>query len=167
MSMQPSFDPPLAGVRVLDIATFIAAPYCASILSEFGAEVIKVEQPGTGDPFRGFGTASKRADSTLCWLSEARNRRSITLNLREPEGQDTPQQENDFPINRFVRLFEADGTAQHHADCTDQRCNKDRYNLEGRQDHNPDNDPQGDQCPVSTHMEIGQLVGDNKILRFQ
>ena len=86
MSVKPSFDPPLAGVRVLDIATFIAAPFCASILSEFGADVIKVEQPATGDPFRGFGTASKRNDSTLCWLSEARNRRSITLNLREPEG---------------------------------------------------------------------------------
>ena len=78
--------PPLAGIRVLDIATFIAAPYCASVLSEFGAEVIKVEQPDTGDPFRRFGTATRRADSTLCWLSEARNRRSITLNLRAAEG---------------------------------------------------------------------------------
>ncbi|TVR99876.1 MAG: CoA transferase [Rhodospirillales bacterium] len=77
---------PLAGIRVLDIATFIAAPFSATILSEFGAEVIKVEQPQGGDPFRRFGTATERDDSSLAWLSEARNRRSITLDLRSPEG---------------------------------------------------------------------------------
>ena len=77
---------PLSGVRVLDVATFIAAPYCTAILGEFGAEVIKVEQPGSGDPFRRFGTPTGRADSTLAWLSEGRNKRSVTLNLRHPEG---------------------------------------------------------------------------------
>jgi crotonobetainyl-CoA:carnitine CoA-transferase CaiB-like acyl-CoA transferase len=53
---------PLSGVRILDVATFVAAPYGATILSEFGAEVIKVEEPGKGDPFRRFGTATERAD---------------------------------------------------------------------------------------------------------
>jgi len=77
---------PLAGVRVLDAATFIAAPYCAAVLAEFGAEVIKVEQPGSGDPMRRFGTPTERADSSLAWLTEARNKTSITLNLRVPEG---------------------------------------------------------------------------------
>lgn len=77
---------PLAGVRVLDCATFIAAPTCATILGEFGAEVIKVEQPGVGDPLRRFGTPSPRGDSTYCWLSEARNRTSITLDLAQPDG---------------------------------------------------------------------------------
>ncbi|MBK8907941.1 MAG: CoA transferase [Rhodospirillales bacterium] len=77
---------PLAGLRVLDAASFIAAPFCASILGEFGAEVIKVEQPGVGDPFRRFGTSTERDDSSLAWLSEGRNRKSITLNLRVPEG---------------------------------------------------------------------------------
>ncbi len=81
-------DLPLSGVRVLDVATFIAAPYCTAILGEFGAEVIKVEQPGSGDPFRRFGTPTGRADSTLAWLSEGRNKRSVTLNLRHPEGAD-------------------------------------------------------------------------------
>ncbi|WP_404380378.1 CaiB/BaiF CoA transferase family protein [Caenispirillum salinarum] len=76
---------PLEGVRVLDCATFIAAPYTAAILAEFGAEVIKVEQPGAGDPFRRFGTMTERGDS-LAWLSEARNKRSVTLNLRDPKG---------------------------------------------------------------------------------
>jgi crotonobetainyl-CoA:carnitine CoA-transferase CaiB-like acyl-CoA transferase len=77
---------PLAGVRVLDIATFVAAPYCATILSEFGAEVIKVEEPRMGDPFRRSGTPTERADSTLAWLSEARNKTSITLDLRSTDG---------------------------------------------------------------------------------
>lgn len=77
---------PLSGVRVLDIATFIAAPYCATVLGEFGAEVIKIEQPGTGDPFRKFGTPSDRPGSSLAWLSEARSKKSITLDLRKPEG---------------------------------------------------------------------------------
>jgi crotonobetainyl-CoA:carnitine CoA-transferase CaiB-like acyl-CoA transferase len=82
----PGNKPPLAGIRVLDAATFVAAPYCAAILGEFGAEVIKVEQPWTGDPFRRFGTPTEREDSTLAWLSEARNKKSITLDLRVPEG---------------------------------------------------------------------------------
>ncbi len=76
----------LAGLRVLDLASFLAAPYCASMLAEFGAEVIKIEQPGAGDPFRTFGTPSRRADSTLAFLSEARNKRSITLDLRQDAG---------------------------------------------------------------------------------
>ncbi len=77
---------PMTGVRVLDIATFIAAPMAAAILGEFGADVIKIEQPGGGDPWRRYGTKSKRADSTLAWLTEARNKRSLTLNLKAPEG---------------------------------------------------------------------------------
>lgn len=77
---------PLEGIRVLDIATYIAAPYCATIMAEFGAEVIKVEMPGVGDPCRRLGTVSDAGD-TLIWLSEARNKKSVTLNLKDPEGQ--------------------------------------------------------------------------------
>ncbi|MEQ8665366.1 MAG: CoA transferase [Rhodospirillales bacterium] len=77
---------PLAGLRVLDVATFIAAPFAASILGEFGAEVIKIETPAGGDSFRKFGTPTEREDSSLMWLSEARNKRSVTLNLKTPEG---------------------------------------------------------------------------------
>ena len=81
-------DLPLTGVRVLDAATFIAAPYTATILGEFGAEVIKVERPDGGDPFRYFGTATERDDSTLAWLSESRNKKSVTLDLKQAEGQE-------------------------------------------------------------------------------
>ncbi|MEM8743473.1 MAG: CoA transferase [Pseudomonadota bacterium] len=76
---------PLSGVRVLDLATFIAAPFAASTLAEFGAEVIKVERPDGGDPWRRYGTPKDGGD-TLAWKSEARNKRSVTLNLRHPEG---------------------------------------------------------------------------------
>lgn len=78
-------DGPLSGIRVLDCATFLAAPVAASMMAEFGAEVIKVEQPGSGDPLRKLGTPTEIGD-TLMWLSEARNKSSITLNLKDPEG---------------------------------------------------------------------------------
>lgn len=78
---------PLSDIRVLDIATFVAAPFCGTIMGEFGAEVIKVEQPGEGDSLRRFGTMTESGD-TLVWLSEARNKKSVTLDLRLPEGAD-------------------------------------------------------------------------------
>jgi succinyl-CoA:(S)-malate CoA-transferase subunit B len=78
---------PLEGVHVLDIATYIAAPYCATIMAEFGADVIKVEMPGVGDPCRRLGTVTETGD-TLVWLSEARNKKSITLNLKSAKGQE-------------------------------------------------------------------------------
>ncbi len=76
---------PLQGVQVLDVATMLAAPFCASILGDFGAEVIKVEMPGSGDPFRKFGTMTETG-SSLNWLNDGRNKKSITLDLRKPEG---------------------------------------------------------------------------------
>ena len=75
---------PLDGVRVLDLATFIAAPFATTILAEFGAEVIKVEHP-TGDPMRRFGTPTEEDGQTLAWLSEARNKQSVTLDLKTAE----------------------------------------------------------------------------------
>ncbi len=76
---------PLSGVRVLDVASFIAAPFAATTLSEFGAQVIKVERPDGGDPWRRIGTPKDGGD-TLAWKTEARNKSSLTLNLRDPEG---------------------------------------------------------------------------------
>jgi crotonobetainyl-CoA:carnitine CoA-transferase CaiB-like acyl-CoA transferase len=80
----------LAGVTVLDLATFLAAPLCATLLGEFGAEVIKVEQPGVGDDLRRLGRAvdaTKTPSPSFWWLVEGRNKKSITCNLRDPEGQ--------------------------------------------------------------------------------
>jgi crotonobetainyl-CoA:carnitine CoA-transferase CaiB-like acyl-CoA transferase len=75
----------LQGCRVLDIATFLAGPFAATQLGEFGAEVIKVELPGVGDATRRFGTMTECGDS-LPWLSESRNKKCITLDLRKPDG---------------------------------------------------------------------------------
>lgn len=75
----------LAGLRILDLGTFIAAPFAATLFAEMGAEVIKVELPGTGDHCRRLGTPSEAGD-TLVWLSEGRNKRSLTVDLRKPEG---------------------------------------------------------------------------------
>ena len=81
-----SYTGPMTGIRVLDIATFIAAPYAAAILGEFGAEVLKIENPKGGDPWRRYGTATDLENASLAWLTEARNKQSLTLNLRAPEG---------------------------------------------------------------------------------
>ena len=83
--MLPDDKKPLDGVRILDLATFIAAPFAATVMGEFGAEVIKVEHP-TGDPMRRFGTPTEAEGQTLAWLSEARNKKSVTLDLKSPEG---------------------------------------------------------------------------------
>jgi crotonobetainyl-CoA:carnitine CoA-transferase CaiB-like acyl-CoA transferase len=77
----------LKGIRVLDLGTFIAGPHCATILGEFGAEVIKVEPPKTGDSLRRLGTNTECGD-TLVWLSEARNKKCVTLNLGTERGKE-------------------------------------------------------------------------------
>lgn len=75
----------LRNIKVLDVATFVAAPFCGTILGDFGAEVLKVEQPGNGDSLRSFGTPTEAGD-TLVWLSEARNKKTITLDLKSEKG---------------------------------------------------------------------------------
>jgi crotonobetainyl-CoA:carnitine CoA-transferase CaiB-like acyl-CoA transferase len=77
---------PLAGIRVLDIGTLLAGPFAATMLGDFGAEVIKVEQPGPGDALRGTAVEGS-APRSGNWLVEARNKKSITLNLRVEQGQ--------------------------------------------------------------------------------
>ncbi len=75
---------PLDGIRVLDIATMAAAPWAAAYLAEFGADVIKVEYPRTGDHQRNWGTP--KGGQGLFWKSMGRNKRSITLNLGKAAG---------------------------------------------------------------------------------
>ncbi len=77
---------PLEGVRVVEMGSLLAGPFCGQLLADFGAEVIKVEPPGKGDPMRVWGRHRKN-DRTLWWPVIARNKKSVTLNLREPEGQ--------------------------------------------------------------------------------
>lgn len=77
---------PLAGLRVIDTATLAAGPLVATLLGEYGAEVIKVEQPGAGDPLRTWG--ERRDGIGLFWKSLSRNKRCVTLDLRQAEGQE-------------------------------------------------------------------------------
>ncbi|MGW7535136.1 CaiB/BaiF CoA transferase family protein [Amycolatopsis sp. NPDC054798] len=77
---------PLRGVRVLDVATVLAAPVTATFLGDFGAEVVKVEEPGRGDFTR--GRAASPGGRSLQWLQEGRNKKSVTVDLRQAAGQD-------------------------------------------------------------------------------
>ncbi len=78
-----------AGLKVLDVASFIAAPAAATILSDYGADVIKIEPPGIGDPYRALLTQPgvPECDSNYFWTLEARNKRSLAIDLKAPEGQ--------------------------------------------------------------------------------
>ncbi|HEU4492560.1 MAG TPA: CoA transferase [Rubrobacteraceae bacterium] len=78
---------PLGGVRVVEMGSLLAGPFCGQLLGDFGAEVIKVEPPGKGDPMREWGRHRKEGH-TLWWPIIARNKKSVTLNLREAEGQE-------------------------------------------------------------------------------
>ena len=77
---------PLAGIRILDVGTRIAAPFAATLLGDFGAEVVKVELPGTGDFMRTIGPFAEQ--HSLWWAVEGRNKKSITLDLRQARGQE-------------------------------------------------------------------------------
>ena len=78
---------PMPGIRVLDFVILLAGPRGATLLGEFGAEVIKVEKPKTGDSLRG-AAKNDEAGNPVNWLIEARNKKSITLNLRSTKGQE-------------------------------------------------------------------------------
>ena len=94
---------PLKGLRMIELGVLLAGPYCGQLLGDFGAEVIKVEQPGVGDPMREWGQ-TKIAGRSLWWPIVARNKKSITLNLRTPEGQDIIKKlvaESDILLENF------------------------------------------------------------------
>ncbi len=76
---------PLASLRVLDLGTMVAGPVACTYLSDFGAEVIKVEQPGSGDTLRGLGPF--KDGESLWWNVEGRNKKSVTIDLRKEKGQ--------------------------------------------------------------------------------
>jgi crotonobetainyl-CoA:carnitine CoA-transferase CaiB-like acyl-CoA transferase len=81
---------PLAGVKVLEMGQLLAGPFATVLLAWFGAEVIKIEPPGTGDPLRSWRTLHK--GTSLWWYSLARNKKCITLDLRQKKGQEIARQ---------------------------------------------------------------------------
>lgn len=109
-----------AGLRVLDVGTWIAGPVAATMLADFGADVIKVEAPGEGDPYRRLSLIPSMPQSPLnyTWMADARNKRSITLNLKSDEGRailmqlvaqcDVYVTNQPLPMRRAFRLTYAD-----------------------------------------------------------
>ncbi|MEK6365679.1 MAG: CaiB/BaiF CoA-transferase family protein [Burkholderia gladioli] len=96
---------PLAGVKVLEFGTLIAGPFAARLFAEFGADVIKVEDPNGGDPLRKWRKLYPEAGGTsLWWAVQARNKKSVTLNLKTDEGRRIAQQlasQADIVIENF------------------------------------------------------------------
>ncbi|UEM08713.1 CoA transferase [Bradyrhizobium barranii subsp. barranii] len=79
-------DGPLSGIRVVEFGTLIAAPFAARLFAEFGAEVIKIEQPGSGDPLRRWRKLHQ--GTSLWWYLQSRNKKSIAIDLKSPDGRD-------------------------------------------------------------------------------
>ncbi len=94
---------PLSDLRVIEMGTLLAGPFCGQLLGDLGAEVIKVEPPGQGDPMRVWGR-QKQGDPSLWWPVVARNKKAITLDLRLAEGQQVLKDlvaKSDFLVENF------------------------------------------------------------------
>jgi formyl-CoA transferase len=94
---------PLKDLRLIEMGTLLAGPFCGQLMGDFGAEVIKVEPPGKGDPMREWGQ-EKAHGMSLWWPVIARNKKSVTLNLREQEGQEIARElisKADFLLENF------------------------------------------------------------------
>lgn len=94
---------PLADLRLIEMGTLLAGPFCGQLMGDFGAEIIKLEPPGKGDPMREWGQ-EKAHGMSLWWPVIARNKKSVTLNLRENEGQEIARDlisKADFLLENF------------------------------------------------------------------
>ena len=104
MAADPAFkNGPLSDLRVLELGTLIAGPFCGQLLGDMGAEVIKIEPPGQGDPMRTWGR-QKAGEPSLWWPVVARNKKAITLDLRQAEGQNILKElakKADFVLENF------------------------------------------------------------------
>ena len=99
----PARQGPLTNLRVVEMGQLLAGPFCGQLLGDFGAEVIKLEQPGVGDPMRQWGR-EKPYGKSLWWPVVARNKKSVTLNLRTEEAQNIVRElirETDILIENF------------------------------------------------------------------
>ncbi len=88
-----SFSPstgPLSGLRVVELGQLIAGPFAAKTLADFGAEVIKIEPPGSGDPLRQWRLL--KDGTSVWWQVQSRNKRSLAMDLKTPEAQDIVRQ---------------------------------------------------------------------------
>jgi formyl-CoA transferase len=100
--METAMTKPLEGLRVLELGQLIAGPFAGKMLAEFGAQVIKIEPPGSGDPLRKWRLLHD--GTSVWWAAQSRNKKSVTLDLRSPQGQEVIRQlvaETDVLIENF------------------------------------------------------------------
>ncbi len=93
---------PLAGLKVLELGQLIAGPFAAKTLADFGADVVKIEPPGVGDPLRHWRLLKN--GTSVWWQVQSRNKRSVALDLRDPEAQEIVRRlaaESDVLIENF------------------------------------------------------------------
>ena len=105
----PASQTPLAGLKVLELGQLIAGPFAAKTLTDFGAEVIKIEPPGAGDPLRKWRLL--KDGTSVWWQVQSRNKRSLALDLRAAEGQAIVRQlaaEADVLLRRECLVAEED-----------------------------------------------------------
>jgi formyl-CoA transferase len=104
MAADPNFKRgPLSDLRVIELGTLLAGPFCGQLLGDMGAEVVKIEPPGQGDPLRVWGR-QKAGEPSLWWPVVARNKKAITLDMRQAEGQKILKElvkEADFLLENF------------------------------------------------------------------
>lgn len=86
MTEESDISGPLSGLTILELGHFIAAPFCTRVLADLGADVIKVEPPGRGDPVRAWGAIPEGEKSSVWWSVHGRNKRCVTADLKNPEG---------------------------------------------------------------------------------
>ncbi len=86
MSVDAFKNGPLSDLRVLELGTLLAGPFCGQLLGDMGAEIIKIEPPGQGDPMRAWGRQAA-GEPSLWWPVVGRNKKAVTLDMRQPEGQ--------------------------------------------------------------------------------
>ena len=90
---------PLSDLRVIEMGQLLAGPFCGQLLADFGADVVKIETPGVGDPMREWGR-EKSGGHSLWWPVIARGKKSVTLDVARPEGRRTEH----IPGFRFTAL---------------------------------------------------------------
>src|SRR4051812_48938271 len=136
-------DGPLTGLRAIEFGQLLAGPYVGTLLGDFGADVVKIEAPGSGDAMRDWGRL-RHNDHSLWWSILARNKRSVTLNLRDPKGQEIAQRlagEADIVLENFrPGTMEKWGLGPEDVHARNPRCIYARvsgYGQTGRYSHRP------------------------------
>ena len=97
---------PLKDIRVIEMGQLIAGPFAGKTLAEFGADVIKIEPPGAGDPLRNWRLIKE--GTSVWWQVQSRNKRSVALDLRSPEGQDIVARNHFRPRDKAILETYAD-----------------------------------------------------------